>query len=76
MARDTCVRCGATLHTTTDAPGTHVCKDISARLKRQTAQVGATMEVLGAFVDADQTTLRLMSQAVVAKLNRLGITED
>lgn len=71
MARFNCQRCGKVLHTTGEEP--HLCKDVSARLKRQTAQVGAAMEALSAFVEADETTLRLMAQAVVARLNRLGI---
>lgn len=77
MARDTCVRCGVTLHSTTTPPGKHLCKDKAARLARRQKQVDATVRILalhrGSIQDLD---LVPVAEAIVAKLAGMGVTDD
>lgn len=70
MARYQCPRCGVT-ENTTNPP--HLCADIAARLKRRERQVQAVLDVLHGF---NLSRDRDVAEAIVAKLNQLGVTED
>jgi cytochrome c551/c552 len=72
MARQECVRCHATTFST---EGPHLCKDLARRLKRQEAQITAVCDLLwehGVYMK-DSTPL---AEAIVKKLNHLGVTDD
>ena len=72
MARHECVRCGAITH---DSDGEHLCADIKRRYERQERQIAAVEAILlpGSIVGRDTRTL---AEAIVKRLNNLGITED
>lgn len=70
-----CTRCEAE---TFGEPGTHLCADKAARLKRQSAQYDAVIDVLlkHGIAPAGADERRTVGLDIVGALNRLGITGE
>jgi len=71
--RYTCKRCKQECFTTNEE---HICKDLTKRLKRQSAQVEAVKAILIDYAVVDGNNYETVAISIVGRLNRLGITED